>query len=51
MECKFVLYKGEQYRLIHQYDSGYCEIKKNGSSLYNTELVHMSELTDVKEEK
>ena len=48
MDLIFVIYKNEKYRIIYQYDSGYCEIKKDGSSSYNNvELVHISELTRV----
>ncbi|MGM0879146.1 MAG: hypothetical protein ACQEWV_32035 [Bacillota bacterium] len=49
MDYAFVIYKGEKFSLLHQYDSGYCEIKKDGASFYNIELVHISELTEVKE--
>ncbi len=51
MDLVFVIYKGKKYHLIHQYDSGYCEIKK-GSSLYNDiKLVHISELSEVIEKE
>ena len=46
----FVIYKGEKYSLLHKYESGYCEIKREGASLNNVELVHISELTGVIEE-
>jgi hypothetical protein len=47
MNYTFVIYKGEKYSLLHKYESGYCEIKKEGASLNNVELVHISELTEV----
>ncbi|MDQ0970809.1 hypothetical protein QFZ31_000687 [Neobacillus niacini] len=51
MGFKIVIYKGEKCWLIYQYDSGYCEIKKEGFSLNRIELVHMSELIEEKREK
>ncbi|MBZ5753779.1 MULTISPECIES: hypothetical protein [Metabacillus] len=46
-----VLYEGKPYKIMYIYSSGYCEIKKEGVSLNNGELVHISELTGVIEEK
>jgi hypothetical protein len=51
MDFKIVIYEGERYRLIHRYDSGYCEIKKEGFTLNRIELVRMSELIEEKREK
>ena len=45
MENKFVIYQGEEYRLLHQYDSGYCEINKSESLYSDIKLVHISELS------
>lgn len=39
-----VRYKGKDYEIIYRYTSGYCEIKEI-DSLYNVELVHITELT------
>lgn len=38
-----VVFKGEEYKVIWLYQSGYCEIKKK-SSLSIVELVSLSEL-------
>ena len=45
MEIEFVIYQGEEYRLLHQYDSGYCEINKDESLYSEIKLVHISELS------
>ncbi|WP_409299851.1 hypothetical protein [Peribacillus sp. SCS-155] len=37
-----VLYMGNEYDLLHRYDSGYCEIRETHS--YRIELVHTSDL-------
>lgn len=50
MAYSLVKYKEEKYWIIHQYDSGYCEIKKEVSSLVKIELVHISELIRIIEE-
>jgi hypothetical protein len=47
MGYKLVKYKDEKYWIIYRYDSGYCEIKKEASSLASVELVHVSELKEV----
>ncbi len=38
-----VFYESKLYRIVHIYDSGYCEIKKE-DSIYEVMLVKMSEL-------
>ncbi|MDQ1003949.1 hypothetical protein QFZ28_004349 [Neobacillus niacini] len=45
MEKTYVIYEGKEYILIHQYDSGYCEIKEEGKLNEEIILVHYSELT------
>lgn len=42
-----VVYKGKAYRVLHKYDSGYCEIQEiNSYTIGNkVELVHYSEIT------
>ena len=42
-----VKYKNEKYWILYQYDSGFCEIKKDSSSLAKVELVHISELQQI----
>ena len=39
-----VVFKGEKYKVIWLYDSGYCEIKKESRSLRTVELVSLSEI-------
>ncbi|WP_216772542.1 hypothetical protein [Metabacillus halosaccharovorans] len=39
-----VFYETKLYRIVHIYDSGYCEIKKE-DSIYEVMLVKMSELS------
>ncbi|WP_437834669.1 hypothetical protein ACQRXC_29595 (plasmid) [Niallia taxi] len=36
-----VIFQSDLYKILHIYDSGYLEIRKN---LSNVELVHISEL-------
>ncbi|MFP5114877.1 hypothetical protein ACSU64_21205 [Bacillaceae bacterium C204] len=43
---EYVLYNGKKYLIIYKYTSGFCEIKEV-DSLYNIELVHTSELTNL----
>jgi len=38
-----VYYESKLYRIVHIYDSGYCEIKKE-DSIYEVMLVKISEL-------
>lgn len=45
MKGIYVIYEGIEYVLIHQYDSGYCEIKQEGKLNEEIILVHCSELT------
>ncbi|MDQ0975893.1 hypothetical protein QFZ31_005771 [Neobacillus niacini] len=45
MEKTYVIYERKEYILIHQYDSGYCEIKEEGKLNEEIKLVHYSELT------
>jgi hypothetical protein len=47
MGYRLVKYNGEKYWILHQYESGYCEIKKDTSSIAKVELVHISELQEV----
>ena len=42
-----IVFKGEEYKVIWLYQSGYCEIKKK-SSLPIVELVSVSELKVLK---
>ncbi|CAM3872911.1 hypothetical protein [Mesobacillus thioparans] len=39
---EIVIYQGKEYAIVHQYDSGYVEIRKLTSR--SIELVHESEL-------
>jgi hypothetical protein len=39
-----VVFKGEKYKVIWLYGSGYCEIKKESKSLRTVELVSLSEI-------
>lgn len=50
MSYLLVKYNREKYWLIHQYDSGYCEIKKEKTLLAKIELVHKSEVQKIIEE-
>jgi hypothetical protein len=47
MEKTYVIYKGIEYVLIHQYDSGYCEINEEGKLNEEIILVPYSELTTI----
>jgi len=44
---KTVTYQGEQYYVLKQYDSGYCEIQKDKTMYHEIKLVHVSELSEV----
>jgi hypothetical protein len=39
---EIVIYQGKEYTIVHQYDSGYVEIRNQKSR--SIELVHKSEL-------
>lgn len=43
---EIVIYQGKEYTIVHQYDSGYVEIRNRKSR--NIELVHESELLPLK---
>jgi hypothetical protein len=45
-QMEYVLYNGKKYLILYKYTSGFCEIKEV-DSLYNIELVHTSELTNL----
>ena len=40
-----VIFKGKVYFILHQHSSGYCEIREEGSTFGEIQLVHFSELT------
>lgn len=45
MSNEVVIYRENEYIVLHRYDSGYCEIRKiNDGNYYNIQLVHISEL-------
>lgn len=44
MERIPILYKGEDFLLLFQYASGYCEIVKDGEAIHQIKLVHFSEV-------
>jgi hypothetical protein len=41
---KYVYYNGKRYIVMHQYDSGYCELKEEFA--WRFKLVHVSELKE-----
>jgi hypothetical protein len=43
MTNEIVIYKGEQYKVLYKYDSGYYEIRGLHST-YKVELVHKLDL-------
>jgi len=48
---KIVIYQGEKYYVLKQYDSGYCEIQKDKTMYHEIKLVHVSELSEVIDKK
>ena len=44
MERIPVIFQGKDYLILVQYDSGYCEILKEGETKHQVQLVHFSEL-------
>ncbi|NRD76805.1 hypothetical protein HPT25_04775 [Bacillus sp. BRMEA1] len=44
MERISVTFEGEDYILLFRYESGFCEIVKEGSRLHHVKLVHLSEV-------
>lgn len=51
MYFKTVTYQDEQYYVLKQYESGYCEIQKDRTMYHEIKLVHVSELSEVIEVK
>jgi hypothetical protein len=39
-----ILYQGKDYFLLFRYESGYCEIQKEGERSHQVILVHISEI-------
>lgn len=39
-----VIFEGEEYIILHQYASGYCEIRSEEGFNHEVKLVHFSEL-------
>jgi hypothetical protein len=39
-----VIFEGKDYILLHQYASGFCEVKEQGEDYKDIKLVHFSEL-------
>ncbi|MGG0480580.1 hypothetical protein ABE039_21430 [Priestia megaterium] len=46
-DAKEVLYKNKRFRVIHVYNSGYCEIRKISNS-YQVELALATDLVVIK---
>ena len=40
-----VSFEGKDYIVLHQYSSGFCEIKEEDHQYWDVKLVHASELT------
>lgn len=51
MSFKIVIYQGEEYYVLKQYTSGYCEIQKDRTMYHQIKLVHISELSEVIDKK
>jgi len=51
MGVEIVIYQGEKYYVLKQYDSGYCEIQKDKTMYHEIKLVHVSELSEVIDKK
>jgi hypothetical protein len=48
LKGKLVLYDGKEFKVIHAYDSNYCEIAENNESrVLNIVLVKSSDLKEV----
>ena len=48
---KIVIYQDEEYYVLKQYDSGYCEIQKDKTMYHEIKLIHVSELSEVIDKK